>query len=280
MLINRQKCLYYFIENTKKCSKLNLAKIFFTISKETKINDYFKFYSFIPYKFGPYSFELFHDIERLEQKNIIKTDEKQIILNKKINELDLHENITKKVDYFEKKFSKMNNREIINYVYDKYPEYTIFSKIKKKKKYLLDKTGIFTIGYEGKSVDEFLNDLIKSKTEYLIDIRNNPWSMKYGYKKYQLEFFTDKINIKYKNMKELGIPSELRKDLEDKDDYKKLLEKYTNKLDFNMEQLNFLKELSKKHKIALMCFEKDPEICHRSVVGKRLKNMGCEVTLN
>ncbi len=280
MLINRQKCLYYFLENTNECSKLNLAKIFFTISKESNINQNFKFYNFLPYKFGPYSFELFHDLEKLEKENVIKTDEKQIKFLGKKNKINIPKKISKNVDHFIKNFSKMNEKELINYVYNRYPEYTIFSKIEKRKKYIRDQKGIYTIGYEGKSIDDFLNELIQNKVEYLIDVRKNPWSMKFGYKKYQLKSLTDKINIKYKNMSELGIISEKRKDLNTKKDYKKLLEEYSKNLIHKDNEINFLKKLAEKHKTALMCFEKDPEICHRRILGEKLINIGAEVTLN
>ena len=74
----RQKCLYDFLKKSKTCSKLKLVKIFFCIKYENKINDEVKFYSFIPYKFGPYSFELFNDLERLEEEKIVTIDDNNI----------------------------------------------------------------------------------------------------------------------------------------------------------------------------------------------------------
>ncbi len=280
MLINRQKCLYYFIKSKNECSKLNLVKIFFTISKESNIHQNFKFYNFLPYKFGPYSFELFHDLEKLEEKKIIKTDEKQIKFLGENNKIQIPETISNKVDHFIKNFSEMNEDELIKYVYNRYPEYTIFSKIEKRKKYFRDQKGFYTIGYEGKSIDEFLNELIQNKIEYLIDVRKNSWSMKFGYKKYQLKSLTNKISIKYKNIPELGILSKKRKNLDNKEDYKKLLKEYSKNLIQKDNEINFLKKLAEKHKTALMCFEKNPEICHRRILGEKLMELGAEVTLN
>ena len=54
-----------------------------------------------------------------------------------------------------------------------------------KQKYLKDKTGVLTVGYEGLSIDEFLMKLIREKIHILIDVRKNPWSMKFGYKKHE-----------------------------------------------------------------------------------------------
>ena len=81
MLIKRQKTLYYYLQRKKTCSKLHLAKIFFTLAKESTLPTIFKFYYFTPYKFGPYSFELFHDLDQFQQKKIITITENKISIN-------------------------------------------------------------------------------------------------------------------------------------------------------------------------------------------------------
>lgn len=47
-----------------------------------------------------------------------------------------------------------------------------------------DKTpAVFSIGYEGLTIDSFLNKLIANNITVVVDIRNNPQSMKYGFSK-------------------------------------------------------------------------------------------------
>jgi uncharacterized protein (DUF488 family) len=104
--------------------------------------------------------------------------------------------------------------------------------------------------------------------------------MKYGFTKSQLEILTNKLHITYQNIPELGIPSNLRQKLNCKQDYLKLLEEYRKTIDEKEKYLTFLNNLSKNHKIALMCYEENPEICHRRIIGETLLGMGAEVTLN
>jgi len=106
--------------------------------------------------------------------------------------------------YFENNFYT-EDKKLIDYVYEKYPEYTIFSEIKKKKEYIRNLTGVYSIGYEGLSIDEFLMKLIDEKIKILVDVRNNPWSMKFGFTKHKLEMFCEKMNIQYTNLPSLGI---------------------------------------------------------------------------
>lgn len=281
MLIKRQKTLYYYLQQKKTCSKLHLAKIFFTLAKESTLPTIFKFYYFTPYKFGPYSFELFHDLDQFQQKKIITITENKISINNTNDQrIDIPQEIIENVDHVLHTHSKMNENKLLSYVYETYPDYTIFSHLDKRKEYHRNQTGVLTIGYQGKSIDEFLHQLIQEKIEYLIDVRKNPWSMKYGYTKSQLETFTGKLMISYQNIPDLGIPSNLRQDLNSKQDYLTLLEKYRKTINEKKTYLSFLKNLSTHHKIALLCFEKDPQICHRRIIGETLQNMGSEVTIH
>ncbi|MFH1101363.1 MAG: DUF488 family protein [Methanobacteriota archaeon] len=278
MLNNRQKCLYYFLRKSERCSKMQLVKIFFLMSRESNIDERGKFYSFVPYKFGPYSFELFHDVEIMEQEKLVAIDGNDITFVGGSNIIPV-ESVPIIDQYFEDYFF-INEKKLINIVYEKYPDYTIFSKIKKKKEYVRDLTGVYTIGYEGRSVDEFLLKMIDEKIQILADVRNNPWSLKYGYSKQNLEVFCDKLGIRYMNIPSLGIPSSLRKDLNDKEAYEKLFTMYRSYLMKRTDELQYLKSLSKKQRIALMCFERDPNYCHRGILAKELEKIGAEVELN
>ncbi|MFH1101284.1 MAG: DUF488 domain-containing protein [Methanobacteriota archaeon] len=256
---------------------MQLAKIFFLISHESNINERGKFYSFIPYKFGPYSFELFHDVELMEQEKIVESNGNNITF---VGDSKIPVESAPIIDQYFENYFFINERKLINIVYEKYPDYTIFSKIKKKKEYIRDLTGVYTIGYEGRSVDEFLLKIIDEKIQILTDIRNNPWSMKYGYSKQNLEVFCDKLGINYMSMPSLGIPSALRKNLNEKEAYKKLFTMYRTYLGKKAIEIQDLKRLSEKHRIALMCFERNPDYCHRGVLGKELEKLGAEVVFN
>jgi uncharacterized protein (DUF488 family) len=256
---------------------MKLAKIFFLLGNENSIKNQFKFYNFIPYKFGPYSFELFHDIDAMEREGILTTDENLVHFNldKALSEIDILDDIHQYVN----KLSQLSEKKLIKHVYEQYPEYTIFSEIEKKKPYVRDQTGITTIGYESLSIDEFLMCLINEKIHVLVDIRNNPWSMKYGFTKQTLATFCEKLGIEYLSIPTLGIPSSLRKHLQTKEDYETLFLHYSTYLKTRTDDINELTQLSKNKKLALMCFEKDPQLCHRHILAEELKRFGAEVTI-
>ncbi len=92
----------------------------------------------------------------------------------------------------------MEYSRLIRHTYTYYPEYTINSEIRTD--YMPDKelTGIqglntnttgdclFTIGYEGISIDSYIFKLLENNISHVIDVRKNPASMKYGFSKSQL----------------------------------------------------------------------------------------------
>jgi uncharacterized protein (DUF488 family) len=279
MQTTRQRYLIHFLQTARHCSKLKLAKIFFITTHENTTNNQYKPYGFVPYKFGPYSFELFHDVDLLEKEHLITTDDTHIHFREDaapIPNNTLPEQLTQQFT----DLSKKSDSELISYVYEHYPEYTIFSEIEKKIPYQKDRTGITTIGYEGASIDEFLMTLTRDKIQVLVDVRNNPWSMKYGYTKHILQSFCEKMNIQYLGIPALGIPGDLRKNLSTKDDYERLFKTYATYLKTQEKNLNTLITLSKNQRIALMCFEKEPQYCHRHVLAEQLNVLGAEVELH
>jgi uncharacterized protein (DUF488 family) len=126
---------------------------------------------------------------------------------------------------------------------------------------------MFTIGYEGKSIEAFINTLIKNNVRILCDVRKNPLSRKFGFSKGKLSHITNTIGIEYVHIPGLGIDSEKRLSLSSTDDYIRLFNDYKK----NLPNLNkYLNEvytlLIHNSRIALMCYEYEPEKCHRHVI--------------
>ncbi|MBD3360584.1 DUF488 family protein [Candidatus Peregrinibacteria bacterium] len=170
--------------------------------------------------------------------------------------------------------------ELLEAVYKEFPYYAINNKQKGSKYRQYDprknkanqEPAIFTIGYEGISIDEFLNRLIANNIHVLVDVRNNPWSMKYGFIGKTLNRLCENREIEYLSIKNLGITSEKRQKLEKLSDYKKLFQKFEkNHMPNVKEELSQLRSLLENGKrIALLCFEKDINCCHREVVARHL----------
>jgi uncharacterized protein (DUF488 family) len=134
---------------------------------------------------------------------------------------------------------------------------------------------LFTIGYEGKSLEGFLNLLMKNKIDILVDVRHNPISRKFGFSKEKLKSFCEKSFIEYIHLPQLGIPSEYRKH-RSFDDLQKLFGfYYKNILLKNLDTIyNILFLLKNKDKkMAIMCFERDVNFCHRKLVAEEIKKI-------
>src|ERR1039458_2530298 len=119
----------------------------------------------------------------------------------------------------------MSTDTLIKHTYLNYPFYAINSEVAEKildKNELekvnkarpnLNKTILFTIGYEGISLEAYLVKMLKNNIKMLVDVRSNPLSMKYGFSKSQLKKYCESLGIQYVHFPDLGIQSEQRQEL-------------------------------------------------------------------
>ena len=269
MIKKNERALLYLLSKTKSLKRLQLVKLMFLASEEQSL------YNFIPYHFGPFSFQLYQDLRHLERDGYLTWTE---------NDVQFIERAFPKPDPYTQnvitsvisQFGSLSKDDLLDYVYNKYPEMTIFSKIKQMKDYSRDETGIVTIGYEGKNIDKFLALLVENKVEKLIDVRKNAFSMKYGYSKNQLASMLEKLDIKYLHLPELGIESDKRKNLSKKG-FAELFQRYAIELAEKQDLLDVIKSLAQKEKVALMCFEAKEADCHRGVIARRFRDEGLDV---
>jgi len=259
-------------------SATNFQKLLFLFTDEQN----HKLYEFVPYKFGCFSFQAMADKNKLIQEGYL--------INSKNWKNNFNEtsfvNVLKEDDRFalrklKKKFGNYKTEELIKYIYSNYPYFAINSEIavdhlSNKEIETVDKfrpknlnSCLYTIGYEGKSLEKYLNDLIRNDIKVLCDVRKNPLSRKYGFSKKTLQNACESLNIKYIHFPELGIISEKRKNLNSQNDYDALFEEYENTvLEEQQQALKLLTDLLKNYKrIALTCFEHSPNQCHRTRVA-------------
>jgi uncharacterized protein (DUF488 family) len=271
MLTSGEKGILFLLNNNKsKMSKLRLVKLMFLVSKRIPL------YYFVPYKYGPFSFQLYHDLSRLEREGFVSIDGDSVLLSR--NDLpSIDPKIRNIVRMNLERFSAFDDKMLLDYIYEKNPEYTIFSQYRKEMDYERDSSGIVTIGYEGKTIDKFLHELIKNKIGVVADVRRNAYSMKFGFQQNKLKSYLEKIGIDYIHMPELGIPSDSRKNLDTYEDYQALFASYRQEIEKKMDILERIKSISQNKKVSLMCFEKDVKYCHRGVIAERLRESGVEV---
>jgi uncharacterized protein (DUF488 family) len=271
MLTRGEKGIIYLLNNNKsKLSKLRLVKLIFLVSKRIPL------YYFVPYKYGPFSFQLYHDLSHLQREGFVSIEDDSVhLLTAELPSLDLK--IKNIVRMNSERFSALDDKALLDYIYVEHPEFTIFSQYKKKMEYDRNSSGIVTIGYEGKTIDKFLYELIKNKIGIVADVRRNAYSMKFGFQRNKLKSYLEKIGIDYIHMPELGIPSDSRKNLNSYEDYRALFAGYRQEIETKMDYLEKIKSISQNKKVSLMCFEKDVKCCHRGVIAERLRESGVEV---
>jgi uncharacterized protein (DUF488 family) len=129
--------------------------------------------------------------------------------------------------------------------------------------------GVMTIGYEGAALQAFIDTLLAAKVNLLLDVRELPISRRKGFSKSALSEALRAAGIEYRHEKKLGSPTPIRKKLHADGNYAAFFESFTEYLATQDELIGRLKtELSGN--VALMCYERDPSTCHRSVVAKAL----------
>ena len=125
------------------------------------------------------------------------------------------------------------------------------------------KADFFTVGYERMQVEELFRVLKGAGVRCLADVRVNPWSNVPDYCAAALEEKLDILGkehgyrIRYISVRELGNPFR-------EDDWK---EKYLESLSSKDKALEDLHELLLSCPTALLCYEKDPLDCHRSILS-------------
>jgi len=126
---------------------------------------------------------------------------------------------------------------------------------------------IFTIGYEGTTVGEFLDALKKAGVERVIDVRALPLSRRPGFSKTPLRGALEEAGIEYVHLKALGTPSEGRTAARagHHDDMARI---YAGQLELPeaMAQSAQMLELAREKPSALLCMEREPAHCHRTLL--------------
>ncbi|MCF2514162.1 DUF488 domain-containing protein [Sphingomonas sp. G124] len=126
---------------------------------------------------------------------------------------------------------------------------------------------IFTIGYEGSTVDEFIAALQGAGVERVIDVRAVPLSRKPGFSKNILKAGLAEAGIDYVHLKPLGTPADGRAAARAgrQSDLERI---YAAQLDLPeaIVATEQMRELAEAKPSALLCFEREPAQCHRSLL--------------
>lgn len=289
MLYYRRKILLALLETFGgQLTAKSLQKYLFLFTRKQTIPSF----DFIPYKYGCFSFQANQDILTMQKYGYIEVVENEngrLICLQNENSVipSLIESDHINLKEIKIKFEHFTQTELIQFTYQKYPYYAINSsiaqdiltktelKIVEQQRVSKSEQQLFSIGYEGISLETYINKLIQNDVHVLCDVRKNAFSQKYGFSKNQLQKACEGVGIQYIHIPELGIESDKRQTLKSQKDYDALFEMYEQTtLKEKKEYIIKIQDLIEKEKrVALTCFEKDPLQCHRTRIIKVLMNL-------
>ena len=135
---------------------------------------------------------------------------------------------------------------------------------------------VISIGYEGRSLDDFLHVLETRQVTTLLDVRELPLSRRKGFSKTALEDSLREKGIGYAHLKFAGNPyRNLRES-----DLRSCLRKYTARLRRNADLVEMAADcFSDGDCVAVLCHERDHDHCHRSVLLDAIHEAGHRISV-
>ena len=283
MLFERQKRLLALVDALGgEIGGLDFQKLLFLFCVE---EEKAPSYEFVPYRFGGFSFTSYADKRRLIERGLLADEERTWKLTASGIELaKVDWRVRMNMDQFAKTYQGVRGEALVSEAYRRYPYYATRSemaeRLLKDDRKALDAIeekrpeekgpGLCTIGYEGRTLEDFLNRLFQNSVTLLCDVRRNPLSRKYGFSKGTLSNACKSLDIRYEHIPELGIESKVRQSLNCQADYDALFDAYES--ESLPQQTSALAKIQHwiddGQRVALTCFEKLPQQCHRHCVAE------------
>jgi uncharacterized protein (DUF488 family) len=283
-LLSRQRQLLQLLEALGGvATRLDFQKLLFLYCQEPTSGTP---YDFVPYKFGAFSFTSYADGRKLVERGMLEDDGHDW----QITEMgrtalggtpDMH------LTAFAKRHRELRGDALVADTYRRFPFFAIRSEIAER--VLVGDPGalariaavreasgpaLSTIGYEGHTLEGYLNKLVRGGVTLLCDVRRNPISRKYGFSKNTLARSCEGVGTRYEHLPELGIASEQRQKLATQADFDALFAKYERtSLPRQSDALEKIRAwIDAGERVALTCYERHPNQCHRHCVAEALED--------
>jgi uncharacterized protein (DUF488 family) len=286
MIFDRQKRLLALLDtHGGEVNKLDFQKLLFLYCMNV---ERIPSYQFVPYKFGGFSFTSYADKRRLTDSGLLDDTERTWKLTRAGKAAAKVNAATRTEMYqFAKQYADMRGDDLVAAAYRQHPYYAIRSEMigRVLKRDVAARAaveaarprpgtaGICTIGYEGHTLEAYLNLLLKSGVTVLCDVRRNPLSRKYGFSKRTLSTSCEGVGIRYEHLPELGIDGQRRRELETQADYDALFADYERddlpKQEKALDRI--IAWVKEGARVALTCYENQPHQCHRHCVAEALE---------
>ena len=127
---------------------------------------------------------------------------------------------------------------------------------------------IYTVGYEGMELEEFLRLLRGAAVSTVVDVRELPLSRKRGFSKTPLAAALREEGIEYRHVQSLGCPKPIRDQYRETRDWGAYTVAFMRHVRRQSSAVSDVAKLSESRAVALLCFEANPQFCHRSYVAR------------
>ena len=252
-------------------------------------------YEFVPYRYGAFSFTSYADGRRLADRGLLIDDDRCWSLTQEGKRV-VREIQDNSMLAFVRRYNTLRGDTLIAETYRRYPYYAtrscIVERVLAGDEVALGRiraaqpeersVALLTIGYEGRTLESYLNELIQSNVSILCDVRRNPISRKYGFSKSTLATSCDGVGIQYQHMPELGIGSRHRRGLTTQADFDRLFAMYKRRtLPMQGGLLSRIHAWLRMGKsVALTCYEREASLCHRRHLADKLVQMRDQLHLS
>lgn len=283
-LFDRQRQLLALLDALGgRAGNLDFQKLLFLFCQE---DDGAAPYEFVPYKFGAFSFTSYADRRKLIEREFLVDDEHNWTLTDSGSKA-VRGAATFQLSEFAQRHRDLRGDALVAETYRRFPYYATRSEMAarvlrgddaalrsiEETRPATTKHLLSTIGYEGRTLESYLNVLLHSGVTLLCDVRRNALSRKYGFSKSTLKKGCEGVGIRYEHTPELGIASDQRQALDTQADYDALFAKYeANSLPKQGAALTQIQGwLREGESVALTCYEKLPHQCHRHCVAEAVE---------
>jgi uncharacterized protein (DUF488 family) len=276
-MLRRQKILLALLDEAARPVSLTVfVKLSFLLRAETEVRDDSTFYAFVPYRFGPFSFALYRELDALRGQSYLTNDDNSIGLDRSLagetrrKIAELPDSVRSAVRNITSRYASIHQKALLRDVYARFPWYATKSELTDLLPPAMPRASparpaVYTAGYERESVDGFFDRILRAGIRGIADVRANPVSRKYGFARSSLSGIAGKLGIDYRHHPQLGIPSAERATLTGLASYQRLLDRYESQmLPRQTTALAALCEVLREKPTALLCVEHDVRCCHRS----------------
>ncbi len=285
MLKRRKKLLGLLHMLGGRMGKRDFQKLLFLYCMEFEEDPSFQF---VPYKYGGFSFTSYADRRKLVAAGMLADDDQAWRLTEAGEDVAKEQQLYRpEMEAFHSQM-RLRGPKLVAETYRRHPYYATRSEIVGQLKLSVkeldrieasrparQEPALLTIGYEGRSLEDYLNTLLRAGVTLLCDVRRNPLSRKYGFSKRALSGACEGVGIRYEHVPELGIDSERRRALNAAADYAALFKAYKHDTLAGCEDIlrHIGAWIQDGGRVALTCYERDPAMCHRHCVGDALMRL-------